>query len=43
MIEILEHLLGLCGEPHLNIFTLMILVALPLTYTQIRKKRKINE
>ncbi len=43
MIEILEHLFGLCGEPHLNIFTLMILIALPLAYTQIRKKRNINE
>ena len=43
MIEILEHLFGLCGEPHLNIFTLIIVVALPFTYTQIRKKRNINE
>ena len=42
MIEILKHLFGLCGELHLNIFTLMILIALPLAYTQIRK-RNINE
>ncbi len=24
MIEFIKHLLGLCGEPHLNIFTIMM-------------------
>jgi len=24
MLEALKHLLGLCGEPHLNIFTIMM-------------------
>lgn len=24
MIEVLKHLLGFCGEPHINIFTLLI-------------------
>ena len=24
MIEVLKHLLGFCGEPHMNIFTLLI-------------------
>jgi len=24
MIEFIKHLLGLCGEPHLNIFTLIM-------------------
>ena len=43
MTEIIKHLFGLCGEPHLNIFTITILLALPLLYTAIRKKTKINE
>ena len=24
MIEFIKHFLGLCGEPHLNIFTIMM-------------------
>jgi len=24
MIEIIKHILGLCGEPHINIFSLLI-------------------
>jgi hypothetical protein len=24
MIEVLKHLLGFCGEPHINIFTLLL-------------------
>ncbi len=43
MIETIKHLLGLCGELHLNLFTFIILAALPMLYITIRKKRNINE
>jgi hypothetical protein len=43
MIETIKHLLGLCGEPHLNLFTFIILSALPMVYITLRKKRNINE
>jgi len=42
MIDTIKHLFGICGEPHLNLFTFTILVMLPMLYTIIRKK-KINE
>ena len=31
MIETIKHFLGICGEPHLNIFTIVFLILLLLS------------
>jgi hypothetical protein len=35
--ETLKHLLGICGEPHLNIYSIILLIIIISTYFNYKK------
>lgn len=43
MIEIVKHLFGFCGEPHLNVFHIIVGSIPGISYITLAVKSKLNK
>jgi len=43
MLEVIKHLFGMCGEPHFNIFHLLIGSIPGIPYIKVLLKAKLNK